>query len=303
MLTTPQIRSLVSPALRLDFLSTAGPRIVGLYLIGSSENLLAETPEVSWDTPYGEYHLIGGHRLWIAPESPQYTSIPDDHGLGITGLDETSAGGIRLTQPPDAATHVSRSIDILLDPARPVITLTHRLTNLGSQPFTGAAWAITQLPLGGVALLPFSNEKVDENGLQPNRSLVIWPYTHWEDARLQVSDLGCTLRGSPESTPCKIGSFNRPGWLGYYWKEFFFVKLFTPQENVFYTDLMCNAELFVQDRFLELESLSPLATLEPGGTITHVETWHIYRLPDPVDPSAAPKSLFSLAAQYLPPAA
>ena len=60
------IRSLQSVYLRLDFLSTGGPRLVGLYLTGSTENLLAETTDITWDTPHGIYNLIGGHRLWIA---------------------------------------------------------------------------------------------------------------------------------------------------------------------------------------------------------------------------------------------
>jgi hypothetical protein len=296
------IRFLESPHLRLDFLATAGPRLVGLYLKDSSENLLAETPEVSWDTPYGAYNLVGGHRLWIAPESPHYTSVPDDHGLGVTEINEDSGKGLRLTQPPDSATRLSRSIDIVLDLERPALTLTHRLGNMGTQSFTCAAWAITQLPLGGIALLPFSSGNVDDAGLQPNRSLVVWPYTRLSDSRLKVSDTGCLLYGTSSSTPCKIGSFNRLGWLGYFWKEFLFVKHFTPQADFVYTDQMCNAELYVQDRFLELESLSPLATIEPGGTLSHFETWQIFHLSHPVDLSASAESLFSLAAKYIHPA-
>jgi hypothetical protein len=80
----------------LDFLATAGPRLTGLYLDGSSENLRAETPDISWKTPYGIYHLVGGHRLWIAPESFDHTAVPDDHGLGITELDDLPVTALRL---------------------------------------------------------------------------------------------------------------------------------------------------------------------------------------------------------------
>lgn len=292
-----QLRSLQSPHLRLEFLSTAGPRLVGLYLTGSSENLLAETPDISWDTPYGPYHLIGGHRLWLAPESPLYTAIPDTGGLGITEVNNTGGSGVRLTQPPDSETRISRSIDIFLDPARPALSLTHRVTNSGDQPFTCAAWPITQLPMGGVALLPFSSLNVDEEGRQPNRNFVLWPYTQWEDARLHISDIGCLLYGRPDATPCKIGSFNRQGWLGYFWKDYFFYKRFSAQTDAVYPDQSCNAELFVQDGFLELESLSPLATIEPGSTLTHLETWHIHHLPQPVNLSATADSLFALAGE------
>jgi len=289
------LRSLHSPHLRLDFLSAGGPRLVGLYLTGSTENLLAETPDVAWDTPHGVYHLIGGHRLWLAPESFLYTAIPDDLGLGVTEIGDDPGTGLRLTQPPDSTTRISRSIDILLDSTRPALTLTHRLVNVGTQPFTCAAWPITQLPLGGIALLPFFTRNVEPNGLQPNRSLVLWPYTHWNDSRLHICDIGCLLHGISLSAACKIGSFNRSGWLGYFWKDFFFCKHFSHQDNLVYTDQMCNAELFVKDRFVELESLSPLVTIKPGGSYTHVENWEIHRLPNPLDLSASAETLFALA--------
>ena len=76
--------SLNSPYLRLDYLAEAGPRIVRLMLAGSDQNVLAETPDLSWPTPNGDYYLRGGHRLWHAPEAPIRSDVPDNHGLSIT---------------------------------------------------------------------------------------------------------------------------------------------------------------------------------------------------------------------------
>ena len=56
---------------------TAGPRIVRLGLAGSDRNLLAETPDLGWETPHGRYELFGGHRLWFAPEDPDRVAVPD----------------------------------------------------------------------------------------------------------------------------------------------------------------------------------------------------------------------------------
>ena len=61
--------SLRNPFLQLDYLTTAGPRLVGLYLAGRSENLLAELPNVISKTPLGDFRFLGGHRLWHAPEA------------------------------------------------------------------------------------------------------------------------------------------------------------------------------------------------------------------------------------------
>jgi hypothetical protein len=38
----------------------------------------------------------------------------------------------------------------------------------------------------------------------------------------------------------------------------------------------CNAEIYVNDQFLELETLAPWQTIEPGETITHTERWELY---------------------------
>ena len=35
-------------------------------------------------------------------------------------------------------------------------------------------------------------------------------------------------------------------------------------------------EVYVWNRFLELETLGPLVRLEPGAATTHVETWEFY---------------------------
>ena len=80
-------RILSNQHLRLEFLAEAGPRIVRLSLAGSGENLMAEVPDIHWTTPYGEYYLRGGHRLWHAPEAVPRSSVPDNDSLTVEGRD------------------------------------------------------------------------------------------------------------------------------------------------------------------------------------------------------------------------
>src|SRR5512143_3503004 len=68
--------------IRVEYLTTAGPRIVGLSYHGSP-NLLADVYGMSSDTPHGKFHFLGGHRLWIAPEALDTTYYPDDSGLQV----------------------------------------------------------------------------------------------------------------------------------------------------------------------------------------------------------------------------
>ncbi len=130
-------RSLSNPFLRLDYLTTIGPRLVRLVPAGTEINLLAETPAVCWDTPFGVYHVRGGHRLWAAPQNDLSTAIPDNDPLQIEEL----PSGIRLVQPLEAPTGLSKAIEVRLNPERAALTLTHTLTNRG-------VWPLRSLALG-----------------------------------------------------------------------------------------------------------------------------------------------------------
>ena len=141
--------TLYSPHLRLEVLASGGPRILRLFLAGSDENLLAEVPTFERvPTPWGEFQFYGGHRLWHAPESVPRTYIPDNEGLILT----ETGDGVLLTRPADPASGIRKQVRIRLHPERAAVTVEHTLTNDGLWPVELAAWAITQLPPGGVTV-------------------------------------------------------------------------------------------------------------------------------------------------------
>lgn len=128
-------RRIANDDLWVEVLATAGPRIVRAGMTGSSRNLLAETPDAGWGTPYGRYELFGGHRLWFAPEDPDRVAMPDVSGLALgvepdaarwpTGwraptIASSTAGGRSSTPPPvglgaarDVCPRASRAPDLL----------------------------------------------------------------------------------------------------------------------------------------------------------------------------------------------
>ena len=71
------------------------------------QDLLAEVPDIHWTTPYGEYYLRGGHRLWHAPEAVPRSSVPDNGGLTVEGRD----GAVYLSQPPEPVTAFAKAGD------------------------------------------------------------------------------------------------------------------------------------------------------------------------------------------------
>jgi hypothetical protein len=262
-----------SPFLQVEVLAQAGPRLVGLVLAGGEENLLAEAPDVSWDTPYGVYTLYGGHRLWHAPEAFPRSYVPDDGGLRVEEVD----GGVRLVGM-EGPTGLRKTIDIKLHSQRPALSLRHGLANTGAWPVELAPWAITQVPLGGLAVLPVGAPELSP--YLPNRHLAVWPYTHLDDPRLRFSGDLVLVEGVGRDHALKIGCLNHRGWLGYLRKGIFFIKRFQPEPTAVHPDLNCNAEVYVYNRFLELETVAPLCRLEPGHEVAHLETWELARVPD-----------------------
>lgn len=255
--------SLENEHLRLDYLTTTGPRIVGLYVSGVAGNLLASTPEVHWETLHGEYYLLGGHRLWVAPENPFYT-CPEE---GLDMLEEN--GDVVLRSPVDAS-GLQKEIRFRLDENS--VHLQHCVTWHGTEPAMFAPWSITQLRLGGMAILPL--EKMD--GLQPDRNLVLWPYSRIRDERFELHDDVMLLYGKADEVAFKIGNENRKGWLAYVFDDVLFVKRFMPVEDGNYPDMDCNVEAYIKDVCLELETLGELKLLKSGEVISHEEIWEVF---------------------------
>jgi hypothetical protein len=283
-------RVLSNDHLSLEFLSEAGPRIVRLKLPGSDQNFLAETPDWKAATPHGDYFLRGGHRLWRAPESFSLTYVPDNSGVKIVELSD----GVRLSRPAQWPGDLHKSIEIQLHADRPAVTLIHQLVNESEQPIECAPWAITQLVLGGIAIMPLPDGSSEANQLLPNRHLTLWPYTRLNDSRLHLQDNAVLIEArSEQGVPAlKIGSLNRHGWLGYLIDGVLFRKYFEPISDQLYPDLGSNVEIYCDDRCIELETLGGLRTLQAGQTATHVETWELMTDPDVPTTLDGAQSLF-----------
>ena len=251
-------KSIENEYLRLEYLTTTGPRIVGLYAKGS--NLFAETPDVHWATPYGEFYLRGGHRLWKAPEDSFY-NCPEE---GVTVIEGDS---VILRSLVDVSC-LEKEIEFRLDGNR--VHLLHRVTWHGESPLELAPWGITQLRFGGMAILPLSSA----DGLAPNHNLVLWPYSRISDERLELHDDLILLHGKAAGQAFKIGNRNMHGWVAYALGDALFVKWFEVEEGSL-PDLGCNVEAYVKDVCIELETLGTLKTLQKGESVTLKETWEV----------------------------
>ena len=260
--------------LALDYLTDRGPRIVRLIPRRLGQNLLAETPEAQLSSPSGPRRLWGGHRLWHAPETAVRTSIPDDGGLTVEPMPGAPAnlGVVLRYQEPHSG--ICKEMRLRLAPDVASVEIVHRLTNTGLWAVELAPWAITQLKIGGTAILP-TPATADAEGLLPNRLVALWPYSRWDDPRLRLAEATIEVDARPIVQPFKIGYMNHAGWLAYHYEGVVFRKRWTPQPERPHVDYGCNAEVYTTDKHVELETLGPLVRLGVGEMVEHVEVWEV----------------------------
>lgn len=275
-----QCLELSNGPLRLYLTQSVGPRII-LLTISGSQNLLAELPDRTIECPgKGDFHLYGGHRLWHAPEEPRRTYLPDDQPVEAQSI----PGGVRLTQPAPPETGIQKEIKVRLEAEANRVQIEHILTNFGLWPVTCSPWAITQLRAGGVAFLPQNLDLQADNPTLPNRPLTLWPYTDINNPAITWGNDIIQVQAQMEAGKLKIGFPNPRGWLAYWLEGTLFVKraAFDPQAGYF--DFGSSSECYCNPLFIEMETLGPIATIQPGESSHHFETWELYAgFPRPED--------------------
>ena len=168
------------------------------------------------------------------------------------------------------ASGLQKEISFSLDENR--VLLTHRLIWHGAEPIELAPWTITQVPLGGVAVLPQSSAR---EGSAPTRNLAVFPYASLTDPRLELHDDLFLVHGSADPDAFKIGSYNPFGWAAYLMEKVLFIKRFPVSDFRMLPDMGSNVEVYVRDEYLEVETLGKLTWLKPGEAATFEETWEV----------------------------
>jgi len=247
-----------------------GPRIVGLRM-GDGGNLLAELPGAVIERPEGSpFTFLGGHRLWLAPEIPAVTYLPDDDAVEFFQHD----GHLRSRGVVDA-NGIVKEIDVSCGHIDGSIVVDHRIINVGDTSIETAAWAITQFPADGAAILPLGAESIDGGGYQANRSVVLWPYTNPGADGFRWSRDAVVVEGS-SGPKQKVGVENRNGWVAYQRESTLFAKWVTLHDaDDEYVDRGASVQVYRDHRFVELETLSPIRRLERGDALHHREVWRV----------------------------
>lgn len=241
-----------------------GPRVRSLRL-GDGPNVFADL-----ENETGGLKVRGGHRLWVAPERKEVTWINDDEPVTIEHIEDYR---LVVRGPREPRTGLIKEMAIEIDDG--VIGITHQIYNTNPWTIELAPWAMTIMKPGGWAIAPFPARGVHPIDLLPSNPLVMWPYTDLSDDRWRFLKHHLTLRQDPDAarSPQKIGSFREDTWCAYVWRGYVFEKRSQAYPHMDYPDMGCSFELFTNPHMLELETLSPIVTLEPGECVRHEEEW------------------------------
>ena len=264
----------------VEFIATTdvGPRIISFSFVGGT-NVFFVREDFAGQTGGAEWKNYGGHRIWHAPEDKARTYEPDNGPIDAKPV----ANGLLLTMAPGPVSGIQKAIEITLDPATSVVRVVHRLRNAGAWPVELAPWAISVMAPGGFAIAPMPTA-FHPDRLLPNRALTLWPYTDMRDDRWLWGTDYVLLRhkviadAARERT--KVGLNANLGWAAYYLDGNLFIKRFSYVDGARYPDFNSSLEVFSNARMLELETLAPLAVLQPGATVEHEERWELHRQPD-----------------------
>ncbi len=255
--------------LEVEYLVQGGLRVMGVRLLEDGRNLFIRLPDLGWETKHGLFRLLGGHRLWHAPERANRSDFPEAEEVFVERLGEQ---WVRLGQAVEMPTGIRKEMEIRLLPGKAQVEVTHRLFNKGAWAVELAPWAITQLQPGGVVLLP--QPPLNED-LLPNRALVLWPYTEISDERLSLGKDFWRIWVKPGFSPLKIGQYNSLGWVGYWLDGLWFEKRFCVEPATEYVDWGANVEVYCNDRFVELETQGRFQCVQPDDFVEHTEVWSL----------------------------
>jgi hypothetical protein len=106
--------------------------------------------------------------------------------------------------------------------------------------------------------------------------MAIWPYLDFRDPRWRFGTKFITLRHDPGRGPTKLGLAHKLGSVGYLNAGTLFVKRFEYREGQIYPDDGVNLETFTNEDMLEIETLGPLISLDPGQSVEHTERWELF---------------------------
>ena len=228
--------------------------------------------------PNKKWEILGGHRIWTSPESYPHSYYPDIEPVKY----ELTKHGAIFTPNAEIENGVQKQIEIKMDPDDANMQVVMRVTNIANKPQEFSIWGLTVSATNGTLIIPMNH---NDTGLLANRNISVWPYTNLSDNRVHFGNRYVTLHQDTNTTqPFKLGFDLNQAEVFYCLGEDIFRKSYETYHNKEkYPDNNCSFETYTCDTFIEVESLSPLKTVNPNETVALTEHWSLLKRPCDVD--------------------
>lgn len=246
-----------------------GIRILHFSAAGAS-NVFCLAPGVKVAAGSRQWSIYGGHRLWASPEHMPRTYWPDDKPVSF----KADKNSVTIKQPLDEWANIEKEITLTVSGGN--VSVLHRIKNKNNLPVEFGAWAISVMAPGGIEIIPFT---APDTGLLHNRNISLWPYTDMNDSRVKwLKDYIILAHDSSTARPFKIGVGNKNGWAAYVNGQHIFIKRHHHIEGALYPDNNVSYETYTCGYMTQMETLSPLKTVNPGECVEHTEEWSIAKI-------------------------
>lgn len=264
-----------------------GPRIIKFGYVDGENFMCSERKALGFQTDkrytdfFGEgkkWENLGGHRVWLSPESYPETYTPDDLPVDYTVTDN----GAIFYQKPQAQIGVAITLEIKMDPDDTNMQVKMNVKNISDTAKEFSIWALSVCAAGGTLIVPMNT---NDTGLLPNRVISVWPYTDMSDDRLYWGKKYVTIRQDVNATdPIKLG-FDLNCGTAYYvlGKDMLCKKYETLHPAAKYPDGGVSFETYTNNVMLEFETLGELKTVKAGEESELVENWFICKTPCDTD--------------------
>ncbi len=264
-----------------------GPRIIRFGFVGG-QNIMCDNRDVmapkdgqEFQDFFGKdkkWEILGGHRIWTSPESYPHSYYPD---LDPVKYEITSDGAI-FTPNAEIENGLQKQLEVKMNPDDTNMCVTMRVTNIADAPQEFSIWGLTVSARHGTLIVPMNT---NDTGLLANRNISVWPYTNLADSRVHFGKKYVTLRQDINiEQSFKLGFDLNDAKVYYCLGEDIFEKSYVTHHGCEkYPDNNCSFETYTNAGFIEVESLSPLKSVNPDQTVSLTECWSMHKKPCDVD--------------------
>ena len=255
-----------------------GPRVLSLSAGGGANLLFVDEETVGQGQGDAAWHVYGGHRVWVAPET-QDTYAPDNARCEV----EVADGRLTVIAPVAPQTGLQKRLTVTAQGERFVVE--QGVRNTSGTLYTGAVWALTCVEPKGAVVFPWG-----PGGSWDLKKIVYWGgwMEHRSDVNSPQWQPGPDLfKVVPTGEEGKVGTNSPEGWVALCRADATFVKARRWLPDARYPDEDCSLQVYTCPRFIELETLGPLSVFYPGAEVAHREVWTVTaEAIDPADGAA-----------------